>query len=42
MGGLEYGGLIACFHDLYTDLSEWKELKCEKCEIQHIIQKLIK
>jgi len=42
MGGLEYGGLIACFHDLYTDLSEWKEMKCEKCEIQHIIQKLIK
>jgi hypothetical protein len=23
-GGIEYGGLVSCIHDLYTDVSEWK------------------
>ena len=42
LGGIEYGGLVACFHELFTDLSEWKEMSCEKCEMRHMLQTLIK
>jgi len=26
-GGIQYGGMVASFHDLITDVSEWKLIK---------------
>ena len=40
-GGIEYGGLISSIEEFITDVSEWVPV-CEKCEMQKLLQSLIK